>query len=191
MGKWESGKSSGKVGKWLRFLVGRSRFTHGWDHGCVRSLKGHVSIKKTCAWNVILFIMAAPKVGKWESGKVGKWERSFPGSGKRGENVVASHQDAYSEYYDFVVDVCEIGVESFATLLKLCWLTTCEHYGNGIANWFGRRHGDKCALPIVWMLDATTTWELKCPGAISRSFYLQTAHGGSSLARSATTSRPL
>jgi hypothetical protein len=42
-------------------------------------LKGHVSIKNTCAGNVILFIMAAPKVGKGIVGKVGN-----VGGGKSG-----------------------------------------------------------------------------------------------------------
>jgi hypothetical protein len=34
-------------------------------------LKEHVSIRKTCAGNVILLIMAAPKVGKGIVGNVG------------------------------------------------------------------------------------------------------------------------
>jgi hypothetical protein len=49
-------------------------------------LKGHVSIKKTCAGNVILFIMAAPKVEKGRVEKVGKLGRIlplFPKGGKK------------------------------------------------------------------------------------------------------------
>jgi hypothetical protein len=37
---------------------------------------GHVSIIKTRAENTILYIIAAPKVGKRESGKLGNWEIS-------------------------------------------------------------------------------------------------------------------
>jgi hypothetical protein len=60
-------------------------------------LKGHVSIKKTCAGNVILFIMAAPKVGKGIVGKVGNvgvGKVGFPSFPKRGKKVVASPKHA-------------------------------------------------------------------------------------------------
>jgi hypothetical protein len=98
------------------------------------------------------------------------------------------NQDAYSEYYDFVVDICDIGVESFATRAQTMLVDHLrEHYGDGIANWcktfLDGNTGtvrDECVLPIVGMLDARTTWESKCPGATSRRFYLQTAHWGSS-----------
>jgi hypothetical protein len=45
-------------------------------------------------------------------------------------------QDAYNEYYDFVVDICDIGVESFATRAQTLLVDHLrEHYGYGIANW--------------------------------------------------------
>ena len=47
-----------------------------------------------------------------------------------------ANQDAYSEYYDFVVDVCDIGVESFVTRAQTMLVDHLrEHYGDGIANW--------------------------------------------------------
>jgi hypothetical protein len=47
------------------------------------------------------------------------------------------NQDAYGEYYDFVVDICDIGVESFATRAQTSiWLTTCASTMEmGCANW--------------------------------------------------------
>ncbi len=46
------------------------------------------------------------------------------------------NQDAYSEYYDFVVDICDIEVESFATRAQTMLVNPLrEHYGQGIANW--------------------------------------------------------
>jgi hypothetical protein len=46
------------------------------------------------------------------------------------------NQDAYNEYYDFVVDICDIGVESFATRAQTMLVEHLrEHYGDGIANW--------------------------------------------------------
>ncbi len=50
-----------------------------------------------------------------------------------------SNQDAYSEYYDFVVDICDIGVESFATRAQTMLVDHLrESYGQGIANWCKR-----------------------------------------------------
>ncbi len=87
-----------------------------------------------------------------------------------------------NEYYNFVVDICDIGVEASRPVLRLCWLTTsASTMGLGLpigVICFGRRHRDECVLPIVGMLDATTTWGSKFPGATSRSFYVQTAHWG-------------
>ncbi len=86
---------------------------------------------------------------------------------------------------------------SLRPVLTLCWLTTsASTMAMGLpigVRRFGRRHGDECVLPIVVMLDATTIWESKCPGATSRSFRvcLQTVYWASSLVCSATTSRPL
>jgi hypothetical protein len=45
------------------------------------------------------------------------------------------NQDVYSEYYDFVVDICDIWVESFATRAQTRTMLVdhlSEHYGNGI-----------------------------------------------------------
>jgi hypothetical protein len=47
-------------------------------------------------------------------------------------------QDAYSEYYDFLLSICDIGVESFATRAQTRTMLVYhlrEHYGNGTANW--------------------------------------------------------
>jgi hypothetical protein len=82
------------------------------------------------------------------------------------------NQDAYNEYYDYLVDICDIGVESFATRAQTILVDHLrQHYRDEIANWcltFGVRHVDECLLPIVGMLDATTTWELKCHDASRR-----------------------
>ncbi len=46
------------------------------------------------------------------------------------------NQDADNEYYDFVVDICDIGVESFATRAQTMLVDHLrKHYGDGIANW--------------------------------------------------------
>jgi hypothetical protein len=46
------------------------------------------------------------------------------------------NQNAYSEYYDLVVDICDFGVESFATCAQTMLVDHLrEHYGHGIANW--------------------------------------------------------
>jgi hypothetical protein len=46
------------------------------------------------------------------------------------------NQDAYNEYYDFVVDICDIRIESFATSAQTMLVDhLCKHYGDGIANW--------------------------------------------------------
>jgi hypothetical protein len=77
-----------------------------------------------------------------------------------------------------------LGWRASQPVLRLFWLTTCAiTMGMGLpigVRRLGRRHGDECVLPIVGMLDATTTSKLKCPCATSRSFYLKTAHWGSS-----------
>ncbi len=47
------------------------------------------------------------------------------------------NQDAYNEYYDFVVDIGDIGVEGFATRAQTMLVDHLrEHYGDGIANWY-------------------------------------------------------
>jgi hypothetical protein len=44
--------------------------------------------------------------------------------------------NAYNEYYDFVVDICDIGIESFATLAQTMLVDHLrKHYGDMIANW--------------------------------------------------------
>ncbi len=40
------------------------------------------------------------------------------------------NQDAYNEYYDFVVDICDIGIESFATRPQTMLVDHLrKHYG--------------------------------------------------------------
>ena len=46
-----------------------------------------------------------------------------------------TNQDAYSEYYSFVFDKCDIGVVSFAARAQTMLFDHLrEHYGNGIAD---------------------------------------------------------
>jgi hypothetical protein len=46
------------------------------------------------------------------------------------------NQAAYNEYYDYVVDICDIGVEGFATLAKAMLVDHLRvEYGVGIADW--------------------------------------------------------
>jgi hypothetical protein len=53
-------------------------------------LKGHISVEKTCAWNEILYIMAAPILKKRETGGLGNFPVVFlPKVGKEGEVVVS------------------------------------------------------------------------------------------------------
>jgi hypothetical protein len=81
--------------------------------------------------------------------------------------------EAYNEYYDYVVDLCDIGVESFATLAQAMLVDHLRaEYGDGIADlrktfWSDARGR---MLRIAGMPDATTTWESKCHCATSRSF---------------------
>jgi hypothetical protein len=45
------------------------------------------------------------------------------------------NQDAYNEYYDFLVDICDIGIESFATRAQTMLVDHLrKHYGDAIAN---------------------------------------------------------
>ncbi len=46
------------------------------------------------------------------------------------------NQDEYNEYNDFVVDICDIGIESFATRAQTMLVDhLSKHYGDAIANW--------------------------------------------------------
>jgi hypothetical protein len=46
------------------------------------------------------------------------------------------YQEAYNEYYNYVVDTCDIGVESFATRAQTMLVDHLhEHFGDGIPNW--------------------------------------------------------
>ncbi len=106
------------------------------------------------------------------------------------------NQDVYYEYYDYGVDLCDLCVESFATHAQTMLVDhLCEHYGDGIANWcrtfWSEARGRKCLAHSLYAGCNNTTWESKCHDATSRSSYCQTAHWGSSLASSATTSRPI
>jgi hypothetical protein len=46
------------------------------------------------------------------------------------------NQDEYSKNYDFIVDICDIGIESFASRAQTMLVDHLhKHYGDGIANW--------------------------------------------------------
>ncbi len=46
------------------------------------------------------------------------------------------NQAAYNEYYDSVVDICDIGVESFVTRAQAILVDHLRaEYGDGIAYW--------------------------------------------------------
>ncbi len=84
---------------------------------------GHVSIIKARAGNTILYIIAAPKVGKRESGK---WENGkfpsgfFPGSGKRGEKVVVSRY-----FLNYLPPFCK---DVFLGVCKYDLMSLCHNY---------------------------------------------------------------
>jgi hypothetical protein len=65
-----------------------------------------------------------------------------------------------------IVIYVTLGWRASRPVLRLCWLTICTStMGMGLpigVRCFGRRHWDKCILPITGMLGATTTWESKC-----------------------------
>ncbi len=53
---------------------------------------------------------------------------SDPVAGRYSHVKYFPNQDAYSEYYDFVVDICDIGVESLATRApaRALWGWDCQ-----------------------------------------------------------------
>ncbi len=102
------------------------------------------------------------------------------------------NQAAYNEYYNYVVDICDIGVESVATraqvtLVIICALSTATELPIGVRR-SGVMHVAECVLRTAGMMDATTTWELKFHGSTSRSVCRRAAPCQNSSARSATTS---
>jgi hypothetical protein len=59
------------------------------------------------------------------------------------------NQEAYNKCCDYVVNICDIGVESFATRAQTMLVDHLrEHFGDGIANWFRtfwtEAHGRMC-----------------------------------------------
>jgi hypothetical protein len=81
--------------------------------------------------------------------------------------------EEYNDYYNIVVDICDIEAEAFATRAQHMLVDYLRsNYGDEVANGveiFGRETGIECIFTIACMLDAIITWVWKCRGVTSRS----------------------
>ncbi len=101
------------------------------------------------------------------------------------------NQAAYNDFYNYVVDICDIGVESFVTRAQAMLVDHLRmQYGDGIADWcktFWRdAQGRICLAHSLYAGCNNMRIENS-----SRSFCQRTAHCRSSSARSATTYQDL
>ena len=80
---------------------------------------------------------------------------------------------AYDDYYDIIVGIGEVGVESFAARVQELLQTNLlveyirDKYGDSPANWcrdFWTGDRGRMCLAHACYAGATTTWALKSPG---------------------------
>ena len=102
---------------------------------------------------------------------------------------------AYDDYYDIIVGIGEVGVESFAARVQELLVEYIrDKYGEvlptGVAI-FGRAIAAGCVSRMLGTPDATTTWASKSPGKISRRYaaiYPASQHSSAHCASSSATS---